>query len=66
VTTETAAICTICCVDADSKFLSIPGFRFRVRIGVRFGVRFGTKGGLQLNSRSFFSEMCLQTVVMGV
>jgi hypothetical protein len=40
--------------------------RIRVRIGVRFGVQFGAKGGLQLNLGSIFSEMCLQTAVMGV
>jgi hypothetical protein len=40
--------------------------RICVRIGVRFGGRFGAKGGLQSNLGSIFSEMCLQTVVMGV
>jgi hypothetical protein len=40
--------------------------RIRTRIGVRIGVRFGAKGGLQLNLGSIFSEMCLQTAVMGV
>jgi hypothetical protein len=41
--------------------------RIRVCIGKRFGVRFGAnKGGLQSNLGSIYSEMCLQTVVMGV
>jgi hypothetical protein len=36
-----------------------------VRIGVQFGARFGAKGGLQSNLELIFSEMCLETVVMG-
>jgi hypothetical protein len=39
--------------------------RLHVRICVRIGVRFSAKGGLQSNFGSIFSEMCLQTVVMG-
>jgi hypothetical protein len=40
--------------------------RIRVQIRVRFGVRFGAKGGLESNLGSIFSQMCLQTVVMGL